>query len=79
MRQRYYHRPDGPYKEAAAKIQEVIVLIHGEAVKHGISQRAQFAPQSMHIEGDHLQLQQVVLNLTLNATQAMSGTKDTSY
>jgi C4-dicarboxylate-specific signal transduction histidine kinase len=54
-------------------IQEVTVLTHGEALKHGVSLRAQLAPQLAHIEGDRIQIQQVVLNLTINAIQAMSA------
>ena len=57
-------------------IQEVTVLTHGEADKHGVSLRTQLAPRLVHIEGDRLQLQQVVLNLTVNAIQAMSVTDD---
>jgi nitrogen-specific signal transduction histidine kinase len=38
-------------------------LIQGEAVKHGVSLRAQLAPRLTHIQGDRLQIQQVVLNL----------------
>ncbi len=45
-------------------IQEVIVLTNSEATKHGVSQRTQLAPRLAHIEGDRIQLQQVVLNLT---------------
>jgi PAS domain S-box-containing protein len=54
-------------------VQEVTVLIQGEAVKHGVSLRAQLAPQLAHIQGDRLQIQQVVLNLAVNAIQAMSA------
>ena len=54
-------------------IQEVIVLTHGEADKHEVSLRTQLAPRLAHVEGDRLQLQQVVLNLTINAIQAMSA------
>ena len=53
-------------------VQEVTVLIQGEAVKHGVSLRAQLAPRLAHIQGDRLQIQQVVLNLAVNAIQAMS-------
>jgi PAS domain S-box-containing protein len=55
-------------------VQEVTVLIQGEAVKYGVSLRAQLAPRLAHIQGDRLQLQQVVLNLAVNAIQAMSAT-----
>jgi PAS domain S-box-containing protein len=55
-------------------VQEVTILIQGEAVKHGVSLRAQLAPRLAHIQGDRLQIQQVVLNLAVNAIQAMSAT-----
>jgi PAS domain S-box-containing protein len=54
-------------------VQEVTILIQGEAVKHGVSLRAQLAPRLVHIQGDRLQIQQVVLNLAVNAIQAMSA------
>ena len=37
-------------------VQEVTVLIQGEAVKHGVSLRAQLAPRLTHIQGDRLQI-----------------------
>jgi C4-dicarboxylate-specific signal transduction histidine kinase len=54
-------------------IHEVTALTHGEASKHGVSLRAQLAPQLRHVEADRIQIQQVVLNLTMNAIQAMSA------
>ncbi|MCC8935005.1 Sensor histidine kinase TmoS [Bradyrhizobium ivorense] len=54
-------------------IQEVAVLTHGEAIKHGVSVRTRLASSLPHIQGDRLQLQQVLLNLFVNAIQAMSG------
>jgi signal transduction histidine kinase len=56
-------------------IQEVTVLTHGEADKHGVSLCTQLTTRLAHVEGDRLQLQQVVLNLTVNAIQAMSATE----
>jgi signal transduction histidine kinase len=53
-------------------IYEVTVLTNGEALKHGITLRAQLAPELLHVEADRIQLQQVVLNLIINAIQAMS-------
>jgi signal transduction histidine kinase len=54
-------------------IQEVRVLTHGEARKYGVSLRTKLAPQLAYVEGDRVQLQQVVLNLAINAVQAMSA------
>jgi len=54
-------------------IQEVSVLTHGEARKYGVSLSTKLAPQLAYVEGDRVQLQQVVLNLAINAVQAMSA------
>jgi C4-dicarboxylate-specific signal transduction histidine kinase len=52
---------------------EVIVLLHGEVVKHGIAVQTQLAEGLPRIQGDRVQLQQVILNLILNAIEAMRG------
>lgn len=65
-----------PRKEALALnevIREVIVLLHGEVVKHGIAVQTQLAEGLPRIQGDRVQLQQVILNLILNAIEAMRG------
>ena len=54
-------------------IQEVIELTQGEAEKHGISVRTDFAEHLGEIVGDRVELQQVAVNLILNAIEAMSG------
>ena len=53
-------------------ILEVIALTRAEAV----SVRTQFAEGLPRVQGDRVQLQQVMLNLIVNATQAMSGIGD---
>jgi C4-dicarboxylate-specific signal transduction histidine kinase len=57
-------------------LREVLELIHGEALKHGVSVRTQLADCLPLIQGDRIQLQQVVLNLILNAVQAMVAVAD---
>jgi C4-dicarboxylate-specific signal transduction histidine kinase len=57
-------------------VREVLELTHGEALKHGVSVRTQLADGLPLIQGDRVQLQQVVLNLILNAAQAMGGVAD---
>jgi signal transduction histidine kinase len=57
-------------------ILEVVALTHGEAVKNGVSVRTQLAEGLPIIEGDGVQLQQVILNLIVNAIEAMSGTNE---
>ena len=54
-------------------ILEVVALTHGEAMKNGVSVRTQLAEGLPPIEGDRVQLQQVILNLIINAIEAMSG------
>src|SRR5882724_532678 len=54
-------------------ILEVIVLTHGEVVKNGVSVQTQLTEGLPRIQGDLVQLQQVILNLILNAVEAMSG------
>jgi PAS domain S-box-containing protein len=57
-------------------VREVIVLTRGEALKNGVSVQMQMAEGLPLIQGDRVQLQQVVLNLILNAVEAMSSVDD---
>ena len=59
-------------------ILEVIALTHGEVLKHSISLQTQLAPGLPLIQGDRIQLQQVILNLIVNAVEAMSGVSEGS-
>jgi len=54
-------------------IREMIVLTRGEALKNGVSVLMQLAEGLPLIQGDRVQLQQVVLNLILNAVESMSS------
>ena len=54
-------------------ILEVVALTRGEVVKNGVSVRTQLARSLPLIQADRVQLQQVVLNLIINAVEAMSG------
>jgi PAS domain S-box-containing protein len=54
-------------------ILEVIALTRGEVVKNGVSLRTQLAEGLPLIRTDRVQLQQVILNLIINAIEAMSG------
>jgi C4-dicarboxylate-specific signal transduction histidine kinase len=65
-----------PRKEVVdlnAAILEVTALTHGEAVKTGVTVGTQLAGELPHIQGDRVQLQQVMLNLIVNAIQSMRG------
>src|ERR1700733_9421558 len=57
-------------------VREVLELTRGEALKRGVSVRTQLADGLPLIQGDQVQLQQVVLNLILNAVQAMGAVAD---
>jgi PAS domain S-box-containing protein len=59
-----------------AGIREVIELTHGETVKNGVSVQMDLADGLPLIAGDRVQLQQVILNLIMNAVEAMSGSSD---
>jgi C4-dicarboxylate-specific signal transduction histidine kinase len=54
-------------------ILEVIALSRAEAANNSVSVRTQFAEGLPRVQGDRVQLQQVMLNLIVNAIQAMSG------
>ena len=57
-------------------LQEVIELTRGEALKNGVSVESQLAKGLPIIACDRVQLQQVVLNLILNALQAMGAVSE---
>jgi len=59
-----------------AAIRELIELTRGEAVKNGVSVRTQLADGLPLIHGDRVQLQQVILNLIINAVESMSGVSE---
>ncbi|MCR4471923.1 sensor histidine kinase, partial [Burkholderia sp. SCN-KJ] len=57
-------------------IREVIELTRAEASKSGASVQTRLADGLPFIEGDRVELQQVLLNLIINALEAMSGARD---
>lgn len=57
-------------------IEEVIALVRGELSKHRVTVRTQLAEGLPPVHGDRVQLQQVMLNLILNAIEAMIGVDD---
>ena len=68
-----------PRKEVVdlnAAILEVTAIIHSEALKTGVTVGTQLAGELPRIQGDRVQLQQVMLNLIVNAIQSMSGVED---
>jgi C4-dicarboxylate-specific signal transduction histidine kinase len=59
-------------------ILEVIALTRSELVKNGVSLQTQLAEGLPLVQGDRIQLQQVILNLIVNAVEAMSGVSEGS-
>ena len=55
-------------------VREVVDLAHGEIHSRRITVTCSLAPKIQFVLGDRVQLQQVVLNLVLNACDAMSDT-----
>jgi C4-dicarboxylate-specific signal transduction histidine kinase len=54
-------------------IREVVGLTRGEVIKNNISVQTHLAEGLPPIQGDRVQLQQVILNLIINAVEAMSS------
>ena len=59
-------------------ILEVMTLTRGETLKNAISVHTELASDLPLIRGDRVQLQQVILNLIINAVEAMSGVSEAS-
>jgi PAS domain S-box-containing protein len=57
-------------------IGEVIELTRGETMKNRVSVRTDLAGGLPPIEGDRVQVQQVILNLVINAIEAMSSVRE---
>ncbi|HEY1943470.1 MAG TPA: ATP-binding protein [Roseiarcus sp.] len=57
-------------------ILEVIALTRTEMRRHGVALRTQLAPDLPCVQGDRVQLQQVMLNLILNAVEALSEIRE---
>src|SRR5690349_6126609 len=71
-----------PLRKEALEVNEAIVevmaLTRGEVMKHNVSVQTQLAEGLPLIQGDRVQLQQVILNLIINAVEAMSGVREGS-
>jgi signal transduction histidine kinase len=59
-----------------AAVLEVTALTRSEAVKTGVTVGTQLADELPRIQCDRVQLQQVMLNLIVNAIQSMRGVED---
>ena len=59
-------------------LKEIIALVQRELISHGVSLQMEFAPALPMILGDRVQLQQVMINLVMNASEAMQSVTDRS-
>jgi C4-dicarboxylate-specific signal transduction histidine kinase len=60
-------------------IEDMVVLLHGEATRYSISVRTELAADLPQVMGDRVQLQQVLMNLITNGIDAMKtvdGTRE---
>jgi PAS domain S-box-containing protein len=57
-------------------IVEVLLLTHRQLAGNGVAVRTELAADIPPVSGDPIQLQQVLVNLILNAIEAATGTKD---
>jgi C4-dicarboxylate-specific signal transduction histidine kinase len=64
--------------EINAAICEVVELSRSEAVKNGVVVQTDLGDDLPLVPGDRVELQQVILNLILNAIEAMSATSEVS-
>ncbi|ACS55852.1 multi-sensor signal transduction multi-kinase [Rhizobium leguminosarum bv. trifolii WSM1325] len=58
-----------------AMVEDVLVLTRGELQRHGITLQKELAADVGSAVGDRIQLQQVVLNLILNAVEAIGSSE----
>jgi signal transduction histidine kinase len=57
-------------------VNEVVTLTQSEIVQHSIGLRVALADDLPRVPGDRIQLQQVMLNLIVNAVEAMLGVEE---
>jgi signal transduction histidine kinase len=79
VRLRAMFRKEEPTKDSVDindSVKEVLALSRGELRRSGVAVRTEFAMGLPAVAGDRVQLQQVMLNLLLNASEAMSEVHD---
>ena len=70
----FYKKDTSPQREVVAVnevVGEMLVLLHSEAVRHSVVMRTELAADLYSVWADRVQLQQVLMNLTLNGIEAM--------
>ena len=73
-RLRSFYRKSPPHRELVdvnGIVHEILTLLQGEATRCSIAARPELAAQLPKIKADRVQLQQVFMNLMLNAIEAM--------
>jgi len=76
-RLRSLYKKSSPQRELVAVnevVREMFALLQGEANRYSMVTRAELAPDLPRITADRVQLQQVFMNLMLNAIEAMKDT-----
>jgi PAS domain S-box-containing protein len=68
--------PQTQWVDVNDAVREVITLAGSQAEKHGVSIEVCLSAAVPSVRADRVQIQQVVLNLLINAVEAMSGTAD---
>ena len=68
--------PQKDWLDINETIQEVIALARSEIQRNGVALETQLSEDVPVILADRIQLQQVILNLMMNAIEAMSGVSD---
>jgi C4-dicarboxylate-specific signal transduction histidine kinase len=70
------HAPQAAAHDLNGSIREVLALLQHTLHSHQVATRLELAGDLREVLGDRVQLQQVILNLMLNAIEAMSGVVD---
>jgi PAS domain S-box-containing protein len=76
-RLRSLYKKSAPKRELAQMneiVHEIVALLRGEANRYAVSMRTDLAADLPRITADRVQLQQVIMNLMLNAIEAMKET-----
>lgn len=64
--------PDFTQLDVAATVREVVGFLHGDIVARNVRVGLELVPDLPSVLGDHIQLQQIMINLLLNAFDALA-------